>query len=95
MKVIVYSTKSYERDYLNEANQGKHELYFLPDMLTLETADKAKGYDGISCFIVDFVKEELMEKLAKLGIKFITLRSAGFDYIASITCSISGGASAT
>ena len=81
MKIIVYSTKSYERDYLNEANQGKHELYFLPDMLTLETADKAKGYDGISCFIVDFVKEELMEKLAKLGIKFITLRSAGFDYI--------------
>ncbi len=81
MKIIVYSTKSYERDYLNDANQGKHELYFLPDMLTLETADKAKGYDGISCFIVDFVKEELMEKLAKLGIKFITLRSAGFDYI--------------
>ena len=57
MKIIVYSTKSYERDYLNEANQGKHEIYFLPDMLTLETADKAKGYDGISCFILDFVKE--------------------------------------
>jgi lactate dehydrogenase-like 2-hydroxyacid dehydrogenase len=48
--------------------------------MTLETADKAKGYDGVSCFVANYVDEQLMAKLTENGIKFITLRSAGYDY---------------
>lgn len=79
MKIIIYSTKPFEIRYIIGANQGKHELYFVLDKLSLETADKARGYDGVSCFVENYIDEQLMTKLTDNGIRFITLRSAGYD----------------
>lgn len=81
MKILVYSTKSFEKGYLEKANQGQHELTFISAPLTHQTIEKAKGYDGISCFIIDCINEQFMAQLAKNGIKFIALRSAGFDHV--------------
>ncbi len=80
MKIIIYSTKSFEKKHINNANQGKHELCFISDRLTLRSADKAIGYAGVSCFVADYVDEQLMARLIENGVKFITLRSAGYDY---------------
>ena len=80
MKIIIYSTKSFEKKYINNANEENHELCFIPDKLTLKTADKAIGYIGVSCFVADYIDDVLMKKLTEHGIKFITLRSAGYDY---------------
>ncbi len=48
MKVAVYSTKSYDRDFLEAANtQSKHELVFLEPRLTCETTVLATGSPAI------------------------------------------------
>jgi D-lactate dehydrogenase len=79
MKIIIYSAKSFEKKHINDANQRTHKLCFVWDALTLKTAYKSKGYDAVSCFLANYMDEELMAKLAENGIKFITLRSAGYD----------------
>jgi D-lactate dehydrogenase len=81
MRIIVYSTKSFDKTYLENANQGQHALSFVPDMLTFKTAEKANGYDGICCFVSDHINGPLMAKLAENGIKLIALRSAGYDHV--------------
>jgi D-lactate dehydrogenase len=48
MKVRVYSSYNFIIPYLEKANQGKHELFFEKEALTLETAEKANGFDAIS-----------------------------------------------
>lgn len=51
MKIIIYNIKSFEKRHINDANQEEHELCFVLDTLSLKTADKAKGFSGISCFV--------------------------------------------
>ncbi|MBX9703697.1 MAG: hypothetical protein K2X39_06045 [Silvanigrellaceae bacterium] len=80
MKIIIYSTKALEKKYITSANRGNHELFFVSDKLSLKTADKAKGYQCVSCLFADYIDEQLMTKLAENGVTFITLRSAGYNY---------------
>ncbi|MBX9805210.1 MAG: hypothetical protein K2Y18_05605 [Alphaproteobacteria bacterium] len=80
MKHIIYSTKLFEKKYIVGANQGRHELFFVFDKLSLKTAEKARGYDVVSCLVEDYFDEELMEQLCMNGVKFITLRSTGYDH---------------
>src|SRR5579863_2566786 len=80
MKILIFSAKSYEKDLFNKIN-NTHELIYTESLLTLDTIDNAKGMDGISCFVTDRVNEAIIDKLVDMGIKFIVLRSAGFDHV--------------
>jgi D-lactate dehydrogenase len=82
MKVRVYSSYNFIIPYLEKANQGKHELFFEKEALTLETAEKANGFDAISIFSSDDASQNVLVKLAELGIRYIALRSTGFDCVA-------------
>lgn len=45
MRVAVYNSKSYDKEWLNKANHaGKHELVFFPMRMTAETVEAAKGF---------------------------------------------------
>ena len=48
MKVAVFSTKKYDREFLEAANAGRHELRFFEPQLNLETASLAAddSYEG-------------------------------------------------
>ena len=81
MKVIVYSTKAYDKPYLKKAAGEKHEILFTDKRLTLETASLASGYDAVSLFTSDDASESVLKKLADTGVKYIALRSAGHDYV--------------
>lgn len=81
MNILLYSTKEFEKPYLNQANAGRHLLNFTADRLSLETVVKAKGYEGISCFVTDCLDKSVIMKLSDMGIKLIALRSAGYDHI--------------
>jgi D-lactate dehydrogenase len=81
MDIAIYSTKEYEKKYLTQANK-KHNLHFIDEMLSIETVNMAKGYPGICCFVTDILDKTIIEKLAMLGVKLITLRSAGYDHVA-------------
>ena len=81
MKVLVYSSKAFEIPYLEKANHKKHKLTFIEEALSSETAMKAVGYDAISIFSADEACFLTIEKLCDFGVKYITLRSVGYNNV--------------
>jgi len=81
MKVLVYSSKEFEIPYLEKANNKKHQLTFIKDALSSKTAIMAVGYNAVSIFSADEACFITIEKLKDLGIKYIALRSVGYDNV--------------
>lgn len=81
MKVLVYSAQDFITPYLEKANKGTHTLTFIKEALSSETAMKAVGYDAVSIFSPDKACLITIEKLKDFGVKYITLRSAGYDNV--------------
>ena len=81
METLVYSTHKFEKEYLVNANGSKHKLRLLDAHLSLETAYLAKGVDAVSIFVNDNASAPVLEKLKEAGVKFLVLRSAGFNNV--------------
>ena len=81
MNLLVYSTKEFEIPFLETANKGRHHVHYLEEALDSQTAIRAAGYKAISIFSGDDASSLVLEKLSELGVKFIALRSAGFNNI--------------
>ena len=83
MKVAVFSTKSYDKEYLDRMNaDGQHQLSYFESSLNSKTVPLAKGHEAVCMFVNDrATKEETVEQLAANGIKLIALRCAGFNNI--------------
>lgn len=84
MKVAVFSSRSYDRDFLDAANDalgGKHQLSHFDARLDRRSAVLAKEHDALCAFVNDQLGRDVLEMLAGLGIKLIALRSAGFNHV--------------
>jgi D-lactate dehydrogenase len=81
MRVAVFSTKSYDKAYLDAANAGQHQLVYLESRLDVATAFVAAGAEAVSVFVNDVVDAEVITMLAKQGVKLIALRCAGFNNV--------------
>ena len=81
MHVILYTTRLYEKDFIQNSNAGKHHLKFVDLPLKEETAYLAKGADAVSIFVNDDASEKVLEKLHEEGVKFLALRSAGYNHV--------------
>lgn len=81
MKTLVYSFHSYEKKWLDLANSGQHELQFLESRLSIETAPLAKGFDAVCLFVSDEASAPILDILHEVGVRFIALRSAGFNNV--------------
>jgi D-lactate dehydrogenase len=81
MKLLVYSAKDFEIPFLKKANTKGLEVIFSPDRLTTNTAMKALGFDAISIFSADDASVNVLEKLHDFGVKYIALRSTGYDNV--------------
>jgi D-lactate dehydrogenase len=81
MKVIVYSTHKFEREYLEKAFDGKHDVTYINSPLTLETASLAQGHEAVSIFVSDNASAPILQKLSKAGVKYLALRSAGYNHV--------------
>jgi D-lactate dehydrogenase len=79
MKVAVYSTKKFERFYLEVANNNKHDLIFLEEALSMDTVSLAKGCHAVSIFTNDDASAEVLEQLKEINIQHIAIRAAGYD----------------
>lgn len=75
MKILFYSTEDFEQPFLKAANTKMEEATFIKDALSLQTADKAKGYEVISIFAGDDASSSVLEELFKNGIRFIAIRA--------------------
>ena len=81
MKVVAYSIKPFEKEFLAKANQKKHGITLISNALSLETVTYAEGKDAVIVFTNDDVSAKVIEKLAAIGIKYIATRSVGVDHI--------------
>ena len=90
MKVAVFSTKNYDREFLGAANGSRHQLRFLEPRLAAETAGLASGFDAVCVFVNDRVDRPVIEKLASFGIRLVALRCAGYNNVELKTASTHG-----
>lgn len=81
MKTALFSMHKFEKPFLEQANQGRHELLFFDTRLTKHTASFAKGCEAVSLFVSDDASASVLEVLSSSGIKYIVLRSAGFNNV--------------
>ena len=82
MKVAVFSTKYYEREYLSKANvHANHQLTFFDESLNFDSIKLANSFDAICILLNDIIDKRAVVELAKMNVKLIDLRSAGYDNV--------------
>lgn len=86
MKIAVFSTKPYDRKFLEQANAGRHDLHFLEPHLSGELAALATGFDGVCAFVNDHLDAPVIEELARLGVRLIAAAPATTAWCAAATC---------
>jgi D-lactate dehydrogenase len=82
MKTVVFSTKPYDREFLELANQtAGQELSFLESRLAPPTVKLAEGFESVCVFVNDQLDASVLIGLKKAGVKHIALRCAGFNNV--------------
>jgi len=80
VKITVFSTKSWDREYLPAGNEEKHELKFVEAHLDTHTAGLAEG-EAVCIFVNDDCQKEVLGELSKRGVKLVLLRCAGYNNV--------------
>ena len=81
MNVAVFSAKRYDRASLEAANGGRHQLRYLEPHLDASTAALAQGCDAVCVFVNDQLDAAGLEMLARIGVRLVALRCAGFNNV--------------
>jgi len=82
MKIAVFSTKSYDREFLDAANaEHRHELTYFAPRLSEETAPLATGFPAVCAFVQDRLSRDVLTTLAAGGTRLVALRCAGFNNV--------------
>ena len=80
MKAAVFGTHNYDRAALRAANEGLgHALTFLEPRLDRVTAKLAEGHEAVIVFVNDHLDADTLAVLAKVGVRLIALRCAGYN----------------
>lgn len=82
IKVAVYDTKPYDRQYFEQVCGSKSIAWHFFDFhLNDQTAITAKGMDAVCIFVNDCADHSCLKILSQLGVKLIALRCAGYNNI--------------
>ncbi|MEW6145614.1 MAG: 2-hydroxyacid dehydrogenase [Thermodesulfobacteriota bacterium] len=91
MKIAVFSTKSYDREFLKAANaRFGHELVFFEPHLMYETCSLASGFGGVCVFVNDTLNADVLKSLREHGTRLVALRCAGFNNVDLFAAAESG-----
>src|SRR4029079_18136068 len=81
MQILVYDAHSYDREFLDAANNGKHTLTYTAAALDKQTSALAQGSPAICCFVNDDGSEAVLRQLAEGGTRLLALRCTGFNNV--------------
>jgi D-lactate dehydrogenase len=82
MKVAVFNTKSFDREYLDKFNINRqHNLVYFDAAINPVTAKLSSGFEAVCVFVNDKLDEEAIKVLSANGVKLIVLRCAGFNNV--------------
>lgn len=81
MKIAAFDVQNFEDRYFTEAPSYGHEISISRDKLTEENVSLVKGCTGVCILGYSKLDENLMETLAKAGVKYVATRTIGFNHI--------------
>jgi len=82
MKVAVFSTKSYDKHFLDAANAGVgHELVYYDVKLDASTATLVGDAPAVCVFVHDVLDRTTLTILRECGVRLIALRCTGFNHV--------------
>ncbi|WP_439152815.1 2-hydroxyacid dehydrogenase [Winogradskyella sp.] len=82
MKIAVFSTKSYDREYFDKYNRDYNfKFSYFETSLNTDTARLTDGFDAVCVFVNDNVNKSTLKVLSNNGIGLIALRCAGFNNV--------------
>ncbi|RYY38588.1 MAG: 2-hydroxyacid dehydrogenase [Chitinophagaceae bacterium] len=81
MIVTVFSTHAFEKKTLRAAMAEAHELRFRTPGLSIDTATLAAGSEAVCIFVNDDASAPVLQELKRAGVRFLVLRSAGFNNV--------------
>lgn len=81
MRIVVYSAKPYDRQFLDEAAPSGMRMQYCEARLSLETVALFKGAVAICAFVNDDLSRPVLEKLVESGVRLVALRCAGFNQV--------------
>ncbi len=81
MKTLVYSHHAFEEPYFEKRKYDNLQLSFTQQALSAETASLSEGFEAVSLFANDDASAPVLQLLHNNGVRFITLRSAGYNHV--------------
>ena len=81
-KIAFFDAKPYDRESFNDLNKEYgFDIRYFRYHLTSDNAILAQGFDVVVIFVNDIISAEIINKLARFGVKLIALRCAGFNNV--------------
>ena len=81
METAVFSVKPFEKVTLTRAVGSRHALRMIDATLSAQTASLASGCLAVCAFVNDKLDAACLDGLWNAGVRFVALRSAGFNHI--------------
>lgn len=82
MRVAVFSTHTFDRQFFDEANLTRHhDLHYFEARLTPATCALAQDFPVVCAFVNDQLHANVLARLASGRTRMIALRSAGFNHV--------------
>ena len=82
MKLIDFGVREDEKKYIQEwSKENDIEVKIVSDLLTPETVQLAKGYDGIVAYQQLPYDEKIFDTMNEFGIHVLSLRNVGVDNV--------------
>jgi D-lactate dehydrogenase len=90
IKIALFSAKPYDRQYFDSHNQKGFEIEYFESHLNPSNINLINGHQVVCVFVNDIANAEVIAHLAKVGVKFIALRCAGFNNVDLNACKTHG-----
>ena len=82
MKFAFFDAKPYDiTSFQKYGEENGITFKYFETKLNADTADLARGFDGVCIFVNDTADKEVIDKLYEMGIKVIALRCAGYNNV--------------
>ncbi len=78
---MIYSYHGFDKPYFETVGHNELQLSFTDQVLSVETASLSKGCKAVSLFSNDDASAPVLEQLYRNGVRFIALRSAGYNHV--------------
>lgn len=80
-KLAFFDTKPYDKEWFTPANDGYFQIKYFENKLNEDTANLARGCDGVVVFVNDTLNKTVIDLLYDNGIRVAALRCTGFNNV--------------